>query len=206
MFYIYDTKILHVARYPGHLQAVTSWVSMYRIYGSLSQLTGGLHMYNICYIAHLQQQCHNSKSLIFQDRLVNVLKRYNFLWVQQRHNCSLVVSFANCVMTLYLLKVHLQTFLSIPVTQKCQILSCDTFVANERYVQLCLHVVFIIWKQQMQYFDQFWMEFLHHHKCHVRRHVSDWWNYKVPILEKMKMVVDSVAGKNLMSNWTCIMV
>jgi len=37
-------------------------------------------------------------------------------------------------MTLYLLKVHLQTFLSIPVTQKCQILSCDTLVANERYV------------------------------------------------------------------------
>jgi hypothetical protein len=42
-------------------------------------------------------------------------------------------------MTLYLLKVHLQTFLSIPITQKCQILSCDTLVANERYViQSCL--------------------------------------------------------------------
>ena len=25
------------------------------------------------------------------------------------------------------------TFLSVPVTQKCQILSCDTLVANERY-------------------------------------------------------------------------
>jgi hypothetical protein len=34
-------------------------------------------------------------------------------------------------MTLHLLKLHLQTFLSIPITQKCQILSCDTFVANE---------------------------------------------------------------------------
>jgi len=33
-----------------------------------------------------------------------------------------------------MLKVHLQTFLSIPVTQKCQILSCDTLVANERYM------------------------------------------------------------------------
>ena len=31
-------------------------------------------------------------------------------------------------------KMHLQTFLSIPITQKCQILSCDTLVANERYV------------------------------------------------------------------------
>jgi len=37
-------------------------------------------------------------------------------------------------MTLYLLIVHLQTCLSIPVTQKCQFLSCDTIVAIERYV------------------------------------------------------------------------
>jgi hypothetical protein len=29
-------------------------------------------------------------------------------------------------------KVHLQTFLSTPITQKGQILSCDTLVANER--------------------------------------------------------------------------
>jgi hypothetical protein len=36
-------------------------------------------------------------------------------------------------MTLYLLKEHLQTFLSIPITQKCQILSCDSLVANVRY-------------------------------------------------------------------------
>ena len=43
-------------------------------------------------------------------------------------------------MTLYLLKVHLQTFLSIPITHKCQILSCDTLVANERYVCVCVCV------------------------------------------------------------------
>ena len=79
------------------------------------------------------QHCRNSKSVIFQEKLLKVLKCYNFLWVQRRHNCSSVASFANCVMTLYLLKVHLQTFLSIPITQKCQILSCDTLVANERY-------------------------------------------------------------------------
>ena len=36
-------------------------------------------------------------------------------------------------MTLYLLKVHLQMFLSIPITQKCQILSCDALVANKQY-------------------------------------------------------------------------
>ena len=39
-------------------------------------------------------------------------------------------------MTLCLLAVHLRTFLSIPVTQKCQILRYDTFVANERYADL----------------------------------------------------------------------
>jgi len=39
-------------------------------------------------------------------------------------------------MTLNLLKVHLQTFLSVPITQKCQILSYDILVANERYA-LC---------------------------------------------------------------------
>jgi hypothetical protein len=38
-------------------------------------------------------------------------------------------------MTLYLLKVHLQTFISIQITQKCQILSCDTLFANERYAR-----------------------------------------------------------------------
>ena len=53
--------------------------------------------------------------------------------MQRRHNRSPAASFANCVTTLYLLKVHLQTFLSVPITQKCQILSCDTLVANERY-------------------------------------------------------------------------
>ena len=31
--------------------------------------------------------------------------------------------------------MHLQTLLSVPTTQKCQILSCDTLVANERYVE-----------------------------------------------------------------------
>ena len=38
------------------------------------------------------------------------------------------------VVTLHLLKVHLQTFLSIPINKTCQILSCDTFAANEQYV------------------------------------------------------------------------
>jgi len=33
-------------------------------------------------------------------------------------------------MTVYLLKVHLQTFLAVPITQKCQILCSDALVAN----------------------------------------------------------------------------
>jgi hypothetical protein len=88
---------------------------------------------------HLPQHCHNSKCVIFQERLLKVLKCYNFLYVQRRHNCSPAASLANCVMTLYLLKVYPQTFLSIPITEKCQILSCDTLVANERYIHIHTH-------------------------------------------------------------------
>jgi hypothetical protein len=36
-------------------------------------------------------------------------------------------------MTLYLSNVHTQTLPSTPITQKCQILSCDTLVTNEQY-------------------------------------------------------------------------
>ena len=85
------------------------------------------------HIVHLRQECHNSKFVIFQEKLFKILKCYNFLWVQRRHNCCPAASFANCFLTLHLLKVHLQTFLSIRITQKCHILSFDTLVANERY-------------------------------------------------------------------------
>jgi hypothetical protein len=93
------------------------------------------HNYNTVTTTTLSQlqHCHKSNFVIFQEKLLNVLKCYNFLWVQRRLNCSPAASFANRVMTLYLLKVNLQTFLSIPISQKCQILSCDTLVANERY-------------------------------------------------------------------------
>jgi hypothetical protein len=80
------------------------------------------------------QLCHNSKLVVFQERRLKFLKCYTFLWVQRRHNCSPAASFTHYVVTLYSLKVRLQTFLSIPVTQKCQILSCDALVANERNV------------------------------------------------------------------------
>jgi len=87
--------------------------------------------------------------VIFQEKCVKVLKCYTFLWVQRRHNCSPAASFTNCVMTLYLLKVHLQTFLSIPVTQNCNILSCDTLVAYEWYVpdtiSICSWKCWLFW-------------------------------------------------------------
>jgi hypothetical protein len=92
-------------------------------------------------IAYLRRECQNSKFVIFKEKLLKFLKCYNLLWVQRRHNCSPAASFANCVMTLYLLKVHLQTFLSIPISQKCQILSCNTLVTNERYI----HSNTILW-------------------------------------------------------------
>jgi hypothetical protein len=52
-----------------------------------------------------EQECHNWIFVIFQEKSLKVLKCYNFLWFQRRHNCSPAASFANCVMTLYLLKV-----------------------------------------------------------------------------------------------------
>ena len=105
------------------------------------------------YIAHLQQQCHNSKLVIFQEKCLKVLKYYTFLCVQRRHNCSPAASFANCIITLYLLKEHLQTFLSIPVTQKCQILSCDTLVSNERdVIMFCCNALRLSVQQEPTWF------------------------------------------------------
>jgi len=72
------------------------------------------------------------------------LKCYNFLWVQRRHNGCPAASFAKYVMTLHLLKVHLQTFLSLPITQKCQILSCDNFFAMI-YIYIYIGMLIYLW-------------------------------------------------------------
>ena len=101
-----------------------------------SVTTGSQQCHNS--VTTVSQECHNSKFVSFQEKRLEGLKCYNFPLVQQRHNCSSSASFANCVMTLYLLKAHLQTFLSIPITQKCQTLSCDTLVANERNIVIIL--------------------------------------------------------------------
>jgi len=51
----------------------------------------------------------------------------------------------------HLLKVNLQTFLSLPITQKCQILICDTLVANERYVScLCAYMYACVVSSQIR--------------------------------------------------------
>jgi hypothetical protein len=99
-----------------------------------------IYIYIYRHIAHLRQECHNSKFVTFQEKLSKVVKCYNFLCVQRRHNRSPAASFANRVMTLNLLKVHLQTFLSITITQKFQILNCDNLVAKERYTCVCVCV------------------------------------------------------------------
>ena len=84
------------------------------------------------HIAHLRQQCPKWKSVIFQEKRLKDLKCYNFIRVQRRHNCFPAPSSANFVMTLGMLKMHLPTFLSIPITQICQMLGCDNLVVNER--------------------------------------------------------------------------
>ena len=123
----------------------------------------GAHVHNGHVKAHAQNcdvnaqslicdKCRNSKLVIFQEKLLKVLKCYNFLWVQRRHNCSPAASFTNCVMKLYLLKVHLQTFLFIPVTKKCQILSCDTLVANERIADRSPAE----WASKLSYLNEKW--------------------------------------------------
>jgi len=47
--------------------------------------------------------------------------------------------------------VHLRTFISISITQKCQILSCDTLVANERCVYIYRYLCTLPAKQPVGY-------------------------------------------------------
>ena len=120
------------------LRTPTFWDMTLRhrvIYSRHFKKTWRLHLQGS--VSLICDKCHNLKCMIFQERRLKFQKCYNILWVQRRHNCSPAVSFANCVMTLYLLKVHLQTFLFIPISKKCQILSCDTLVANERDIYRC---------------------------------------------------------------------
>ena len=92
---------------PYHLHVPIAFIKFWEPEpsGTLRACPGPLQVYIYLYnIARFPQQCHNSKCVIFQDRLSKVSKCHNFLWVQRRHNCPPAASFANCVMTLYLLK------------------------------------------------------------------------------------------------------
>ena len=71
---------------------------------------------------------------IFHGKSLKILKCYNFVRVQRRHNCSPAASFVNCVMTLYLLKKCIcRRFFLYQKLKNAQILNCDTFVVNGRY-------------------------------------------------------------------------
>ena len=96
--------------------------------------TDFLQFFNISLIC--DKQCHNSKSAIifFQEKILKILKCYNFLWAQRRHNCPPAASFVNCIMTLYMFRMHVQTFFSLSITQKHQSLSCDILGVNEQYM------------------------------------------------------------------------
>ena len=98
------------------------------------------------YIAVLRRQCQNSQFVVLQKKILKVLKCCDFLCVQRQHNRSPAANFANCVMTLYLVKSHLQEFLSISIIKKFQILRCDTLVANERcvYMYVCIYIYIYI--------------------------------------------------------------
>ena len=87
------------------------------------------------HIAHLRRQCYKSKCVIFShERDLKVLKCYNFPWFQRRLYCCPATSFANCVMTLFLLKVNSQTFLSVPITQKMHRFWVVTHLVQMSYI------------------------------------------------------------------------
>ena len=87
--------------------------------------------YNLCH-RHLHNSliCHNSITIhnvwVFRT---DFQRFWNFLATTTQLLSS--GEFRKLRYTLYLLKVHLQTFLYIPGTQKCQILSYDTLFVNE---------------------------------------------------------------------------
>ena len=98
--------------------------------------------HNHARIAHFRQKCHNSKSVIFQYHLLKVLKCYNFF--MRATTTQLLSSGEFCKLRYDTILVHLQTFLSIPITQKCQILSFDILVENERATHPTRHIFFIL--------------------------------------------------------------
>jgi hypothetical protein len=108
------------------------------------------------YAIHKHATIYTSKQYIAHLRQVSQLKIYYFSG--ERFKGFEVLYFSVSAKTTQLLsngefcklrydtisgKLHLQTFRSIPITQKCQIL-CDTLVANERYLpSLLTNIIFL---------------------------------------------------------------
>ena len=97
-------------------------------------------------VTTVSQQCHYSVTTVSQLKMCDfsgeTFKGFEVLYFFMSETTTQLLSsveFANCVMILNLLKVHLQTFLSKPITQKCQILICDTLVANQYVSCLCAY-------------------------------------------------------------------
>ena len=138
IWYTWKMGVEDVIKFVNKISKILSNIIKWRWYSRC------ISIYRVAEELEASEQCecifHSRVSQLkicdFSGENLKVLKCYNFLWVHRRHNCSPAASFANSVMTLYLLKVHLQTFLSIPITQKCQILICDTLVANALYIYI----------------------------------------------------------------------
>ena len=72
------------------------------------------------HISHLRQRCHNSKFVIFQEKCLKVLKCYNFC-ERNDDTTALQRRVLQTVMTLYLLKVHLNKISSYTNNSKMPI-------------------------------------------------------------------------------------
>ena len=80
---------------------------------------------------HFWQQCHNSKFVIFQEKLLKVLKCYNFLWVQRRHNCSPAASFC---------KLHYDTIPVKSASANVSFYTNNSKLQNFEFVTLLSHM------------------------------------------------------------------
>jgi hypothetical protein len=66
-------------------------------YKTAITLSHSLYNY-LLYFTHLWRKCHNSKCVIFQERLLKVLKCYNFYECSNNNNnCSPVASFGTAL-------------------------------------------------------------------------------------------------------------
>jgi DTW domain-containing protein YfiP len=80
------------------------------------------------HVAHLRQECHNSKCVIIQEKLLKVSMCATTIQLHSSFEFFLL-RFDTVPVKSASANVSFST-----ITQKCKTLSCDTLVANERYV------------------------------------------------------------------------